>query len=102
MNNHIQIYEKNTENIMCYVSGISDVSGYIPYLSVKYKTSDASTVLFKEGTVSDASGTFTFALTAVDTSLAPYDYVYDITIEKSPVVITVIKDRFSILDTVKF
>ncbi len=100
MDNKITVYYKNTKTIGVLVSGISDLSPYVPYLSVKKKATDASTVLFKAGTVSDPSTTFTFSLTTTDTSLAIQDYVYDICIIGNNNKITLVKDKFSVLETV--
>jgi len=100
MDNHISIYQKNTKTIAILVNGISDLSPYVPYLSVKKKVTDASTVLFKSGTVSDPSTTFAFALTTTDTSLAVLDYVYDVTIVGNSNVITLVRDRFTIMENV--
>ena len=102
MKNKIEIYEKNTQTIAVWVGGLSDLSLYTPYLTVKRKTSDSSTLLEKTGLVSDSQTTYVFNLTTEDTSIAPGDYWYDITI-CSPTLgnHTVIKDMFSILDAVK-
>lgn len=100
MDNHIKIYQKNTKSIAVLVSGISDLTAYTPYLSVKRKATDASTVLFKAGTVTDPSTTFTFSLTSIDTSLSVQDFVYDVTITGNGNKITIVRDRFTIMETV--
>lgn len=100
MDNALKIYQKNTKSIAVLVTGIADLTNYVPYLSVKRKVNDASTVLFKSGVVSDPSTTFTFALTTTDTSLNPLDYVYDITIVGNGNVITLVRDKFSIMENV--
>lgn len=101
MKNHIEIFEKNSQVIACWVSGISDLSPYTPYLTVKRKSTDSSTLLEKTGLVSDPSCTLTFTLTQTDTSIAPGDYCYDVTIDSGSLTYTIVKDRFSVLDSVK-
>lgn len=98
--NKIEIYQNNNKTINCVVSGLA-ITGYTPYLSVKKKAIDASTVLSKTGVITDAS-TATFYLTPTDTSLASLDYVYDITIENDSSIYTVVKDTFTILEGVKY
>lgn len=102
INNKIEVYQKNTRTIGCVVIGVPDISGYIPYLTVKKKTSDDISLLSKIGTISDPSGTILFTLTQIDTSLVAGDYVYDITVDNSSNFYkTVVKDRFSVLESVK-
>ena len=101
MNNKIEIFEKNTQNIAVYVGGITDLGMYVPYLTVKKKTSDAVPILSKAGIVSDPSTTYMFELTSEDTSINVGDYVYDITLEQGTIKHTIIKDVFSIIDTVR-
>jgi len=102
MNNHIEIYQKNTKNLTVYVGGIPDLNLYTPYLTVKRRTTDVSALLSKTGIVSDPSTTYVFSLTTTDTSIAVGDYVYDLTLENSTNVITIIRDKISILDSVRY
>jgi hypothetical protein len=101
-NNKIEIFQHNTKNIACVVIGIADVSGYTPYFTAKSKTSDTLAILTKTGVVTDASGSLAFVLSATDTSIVSGDYVYDITIEKGATIYTVVKDRLSVIDGVKY
>ena len=101
MNNKIEIYEKNTRNIVVYVNGFSDLTVYTPYLTVKKKPSDTSTYISKVGIVSDPSSSYTFTLTTTDTSIAIGDYVYDITLESPTDRFTILKDVFKVLDAVR-
>ena len=102
MKNHIEIFEKNTQTIAVYVSGLSDLSLYTPHLTVKRKASDSSTLLEKTGIVSDPSTTYVFNLDTVDTSIAPGDYCYDVVLQSETLGNhTVVKDTFSVLDGVK-
>lgn len=102
MNNKIEIFQHNTKSIACVVLGIADVSGFTPYLTVKEKPNDVVNLISSVGVVTDASGSLAFTLSATDTSIIAGDYVYDITIENSPLIYTVVKDRFSVLDGVKY
>jgi len=102
MNNLIELYQQDTQTIAVYVGGISDLTLYDSWLTVKNKTTDTSTYLQKSGVVSDPSTTIVFNLTGVDTSLKAGDYVYDIVLESSTLGYhTIVKDRFSILDGVR-
>jgi len=101
MNNHIEVFEKNTRVIAVYVCGLPDLSLFTPYLTVKKRASDSIALLSKTGLCSDPSTTYTFTLTPTDTSLAVGDYTYDITLDGSSGTYTIVKDRFSILDSVK-
>ena len=102
MNNLIELYQQDTQTIAVYVGGISDLTLYDSWLTVKNKTTDTSTYLQKSGVVSDPSSTIVFNLTGVDTSLKTGDYVYDIVLESSTLGYhTIVKDRFSILDGVR-
>lgn len=102
INNKIEIYPQNTKSIGCVVIGVNDVSGFTPYLSVKKKTTDTDSILVKTGIVTDASGTLLFNLSAIDTSIPYGDYVYDVTIEKLPTIYTVVKDKFVVVDSVRY
>lgn len=101
--NKIEIFQHNSFTIDCSVYGINNITGYTPYLSVKKRTTDASTLLFKTGTVKDASGTVRFTGTGTDASLAFGDNIYDITIEQGDTsIFTIVKDIFAILDGCRY
>ena len=101
MNNRIEIYQNNTTTIACVVVGLSDLSAFTPHLTIKKKASDSTVILTKTGIVSDPSTTVQFDFTTTDTSMAPGNYVYDVVIDTSTQVYTVVKDVFEILDGVK-
>ena len=106
-NNRIECFQQNSRGIGVVINNPGVVDGsfedYIPYLTVKTKAPDSSTVLSSVGTI-DSSTTAIFNLTPTDTSLAAMDYVYDITIEEPSIgaKYTIVKDRFSILDGVRY
>ena len=102
MNNRIEIFQHNTKTIGCYIYGGLDLSTYTPYFTVKQKAAGSAEILSKVGMVTDPSTTVTFDFTATDTSIAPGNYVYDITLIDDPTVYTVVKDSFVILDSVKY
>ena len=102
MNNSLEVYAQNSKSLMVYVGGISDLTAYSPYLTVKKRAKDSTALLSKAGIVSDPSTTYIFSLTTSDTSIAAGDYVYDITLTQGAEVITIVKDRFSVLDTVRY
>ena len=97
-----EIYQNNTLSFDVSIYGITDVSGFIPYFTVKKKMSDVSTVISSIGIIKDPSGTARFFVPASDTSLASGDYVFDITIEKDSSIFTINKDSLSVLDGVRY
>ena len=103
-NNRITVFQNNTKNIACAICSVGNIDGsfggYNPYITVKDKA-DGTTVLNKLGVI-DSSTTCMFYLLPSDTSLAAKDYVYDITLEGYSNVYTVVKDRFSVLDGVRY
>ena len=101
MSNVIEIYQSNSKRISVTVSGLSDITGYNSYLSVKNKESDASTVILSGGIIQDPCSLI-FDLTPTDTSLAVGDYLYDINLELDNSTYTIQKNVFSILDGVRY
>ena len=100
--NKIEVFQNNSKTIACYIYGGLNLSTYTPYLTVKRKATDTTTILEKTGLVTDPSTTVTFDLAPADTSIAAGDYVYDITISDGTNIHTVVKDIFSILESVRF
>ncbi len=98
-NNKIEIYQKNTIAISCAVSGLI-TTGYDAYLTIKQKAND-DYIIQSTGTIQDAS-TAIFYLSSTDTSIATGDYIYDITIQKDTSIFTIIKDRFTIIDGIRY
>lgn len=102
MSNRIEIYQGNTTTLACHVTGNVDLSRFTSYLTVKRKASDVEPVLSMVGFVPDPSGsTVQFPLSSVDTSFGPGSYVYDVVIDASTEVYTLVKDAFVILDGVR-
>ena len=97
--NEIEIYKGNTQNIIVDVSGLTDLIGYIPYLTVKPEFNETA-VITKTGSVNGLA--CTFALTNTDTSIVAGDYYYDVVIDNSINKYTVLQDLFQIVDSIKF
>jgi hypothetical protein len=100
MSNKIPIYQHNSHTVGCYINTTLDISTYTPYLTIKKSAADVEPILSKTGMLTGEK-TATFDLLPIDTSMLPGDYVYDITIENGVNVYTVLKDRLSIIDTVR-
>lgn len=100
VNNKIEVYPKNTTAISCSVSGLS-MTGYTPYMTVKKKTTDTDVILNKTGVVRDSS-TLAFNLSSSDNNISAGDYVYDITVIADSSIYTVVKDKFIVIDGVKY
>jgi hypothetical protein len=77
------------------------MTGYTPYLTVKRKTTDAETALQLTGWVSDSS-TLIFDISSSDSSIAVGDYVYSIEVELDSSIYTVVRDKFTVVDGVKY
>jgi hypothetical protein len=99
MDNKIEIYQRNTKTFTCTSPIVA--TGYTPYLTVKRKMTDASTLVFVAGTVTDPS-TIIFTVSSTDSSLNAGDYPYDITLEADPSVYTIVKDVFSVINGVRY
>ena len=106
-NNKISIYQGNSDQIFCSVTDSSslamDLTGYTGMITVKKKKSDTSNTIQKIHTSLDASaGTLTFDLTPTETDITPGDYNYDITIDNSTNVYSVVQEKLVIVDSVRY
>ena len=107
--NKISLYQGNSDTIFVSVLDSSanqmNLHGYSGTLTVKKRKRDAAATLSYNNSSVDASeGVFIFEILSTDTSIASDDYSYDITIVNSSTnkVFTVVQDRFSILDSVRY
>jgi len=92
--NAITLYHENTRTITCTVTGLSDLSGYTATLTVQKKPEDMTAVITKAGSISDL--VITFVLTAIETNIDPYEYLYYITISNATNKYTIVDDLFKI------
>jgi hypothetical protein len=99
MSNKIEVYEQNTKTIICDVSGLTDLVGYDSHLTVKEKK-EGNVVIENDGSINGL--TVTFNLSYIDTSIAPKNYLYDITVESSTSKYTVLQDDFIVIDSVRY
>lgn len=95
----ITIYYHNTNTITFTVSNFN-ITGYTPYLTVKQNANDISTILSKVGTVTDSS-TAVFHISSTDSSIAPRDYIHDVTFEADSSIYTSGKDIFRVIKGVR-
>ncbi len=98
--NAIEVYQENTRTIKCTVIGLANLDGYTATLTVKKTPEDTTTVITKEGSISDLI--ITFDLTATLTKVDPYEYVYEITLDDETNKYTIVQDIFKVTDSVKF
>jgi hypothetical protein len=98
----IEIYKNNTLSFDVSIYGISDVSGYIPYYTVKKNLSDTIPSLTVTGIIKDSSGTARFFLSSTDSSIVPNTYITDVTLEKDGSIFTIIKDTLEIKQGVRW
>ena len=105
--NRLSGFQNNSKQIFCSVldssSNQMNLAGYIPTFYLKSVVIDSPLVLEKVGTILDASqGAISFNLTPEDCSLIAQDYIYEIIIDNSTNRISVVQDKFSILDSIKY
>jgi hypothetical protein len=102
MNNTIELYQNNSTILTCTIVGGLNLTWFNSHLTVKTKASDTVALLSKDGFVSDPSTSVVFYLTSTDTSLNAGSYVYDIVIDSSTQLFTIVKDSFIVLNGVKY
>ena len=98
-NNKIEIYQQNSKLIVCDVSGLVDLVGYTPTMTVK-ETLNGDVVIENTGTIDNLR--ISHDLSYVDTSIASKNYVYDITIESATHRYTIVQDELTVIDSVKY
>lgn len=100
MATEIKIPRNNTHTINVVVEGL-DCTGYTPYLTVKINKGDLEVILSKTGVVTYPA-LLQFFLTSLDSSLAPRNYVHDITIEADASIYTPVFGQFIIEAGVRY
>jgi hypothetical protein len=101
MDNHKKLFKGDSTNLMIFVGGLPDLTLYTCYFTLKHKATDPSALISKIGIVSDPSSTYVVPILTTDTSLNPDDYCYDVRLDSSTAVHTIIKDIFTIMQPVK-
>lgn len=105
-NNKITGYQQNSKTIFAQVydasNNIMTLTNYQGYFYLQSMIPGSSIALTKVATMDTSS--MTFELTPADTSLAAGDYTYEIVIDASALDkrISVVKDRYSLLDSIKY
>lgn len=107
-NNRLEIYQQNSKTIFVAVydssNALMDLSGWSgAFYAKKYPDTPGSTVDVSVGHATvDSSGVVTFNLGTTDTSLAKGDYIYEVIVEKSGYRISVVQDKLTIVDSIKY
>ena len=105
-NNRLKCYQGNSKTIFCSVYDSSnntmDLTGYTGTFYLQSMLPDSSIVITKVGSQDSSALSLTFELTPTDTSLAAGDFIYSIDISSNTKYITVVKDKFTILDGIKY
>ena len=91
--NQIDIFQGDSKHTAFRIVGVADVSGFIPYLTVK-RNSDV--ILNKALYWTDASGSGVIDWSTIDTSINAREYTYGIWIQDELEVITAITGTLSI------
>lgn len=94
--NKIEVYEGNTLSVTCTVSGIVSLSGYTCLLTVKDR--DGNQKFEKTGTAVDL--VITFTVTNTDNTITPDEYDYEVTINNGTNYFTVVKDIYSVKESI--
>lgn len=103
-NNRLTGYQGNSKTVFCSVydssNNIMDLTGYSGtfYLQPINKT---ELVLTKIGTLDPSALAFIFELSTTDTSLAAADYNYQVDVSSATKKITVVSDKFRLLDAIQ-
>ena len=107
--NKLQIYQGNSESIFCAVVDASDLQMDLTEFNAKFmvkKKADGDIELeYDHFTKDNSEGVILFNILAVDTStLTPGNYVYSVDIfdSSNALVYTVVKDRFIIIDNLRY
>jgi hypothetical protein len=98
----LEIFKNNNIYFDVSIYGINDVSGFIPYYTIKKSISDSSPTFTSIGFIKDPSGTARFNILCGDTSITPGVYVTDVTLEKDGSIFTIIKDTLEIKQGVRY
>jgi hypothetical protein len=105
-NNRLSGYQHNSKTIFCSVydssNNIMDLTDYTGIFYLKSVVIGSLISLEKVGTKDASALSLTFDLTPSDTSLFAADYVYNIDISSNTKRITVVADKFSVLDNIRY
>jgi len=104
MSNQIKVYRKNTEEITCTVNGLSSLSGYTGYLTVKDEAGGTEQFSINTGT-SDGSITnltITFKVSPANNDIVAGTYYYDIVVSDGTDNYTVSQGKYVVLESVKY
>jgi len=85
--------------IVCRVTGLSTLSGYTPYLTVK-DTYDGTQQFDITGSVDDLN--VSFKVTPTNNDIPAGNYLYEITISDGTDNYTIVQGKYIILDSVKY
>ena len=102
VSNVIEVYEGNSLQVTCTVTGLDDLNGFVAYLTVY---DSANVELFEiVGTIN--SLTITYDILNTQNQIATGNYVYEITIiddsSSGPLTYTLRKDTYHIKKSNKF
>ena len=108
-NNKVEIFQRNTHELFCAIydssDNLMDINGYTADLYARRYGDETigDPDISVSGTLVDASnGAVLFPFSTTDTSVAVDDYTYEVIITGSGNQITVLQDRLSILNSVKY
>jgi len=98
--NEIEIYQGNTNTIICTVAGLDNLIGYTATLTVKKDIRDIAPLIDTVGLITGL--TIEFNTSASQNTLPTGRYAYDITIADGTKVYTVAQSTYKITDSVKY
>lgn len=100
MSSNINVYQGNSKTILCTVSGLDSLTGYIGTLTVKRSATDEGDLISKDGDVEGMD--IIFNTTPENNTLPAGRYIYEISIVGNDNVYTVAQGEYRVLESVKY
>jgi hypothetical protein len=104
-NNRLTGYQNNSKTVFCSVydasNNVMDLTDYTGIFLLQSVVIGSPIALEKVGTKDASALSLTFDLTPTDLSLNVGDYLYQVDVSSATKRITVVSDRFSILNSIK-
>ena len=99
MDNKIEVFQGNSNTVVCSVTGLADLVGYTATMTVKADLRDEmADALFTVSETSIDGLNITFDTTAVHNDQTAGNYMYEVTITDGTLVYTVVQDVYEIKD----
>lgn len=94
----ISVYQGNTLTVTCTVTGLSSLSGYTGYFTVKDR--DGGEEFESTGSIDGL--VITFTITKANNTRSAYDYLYEITINDGTNYFTLKQGVYRVMESIKY